>query len=122
MADQSNIILAIRGLCELFALHSKERTTLDEILRVSLDKSCWQSAHKLFQRIRDKNLKALKANDVLLQAQYSFEESCAKSLYNLSGASAPFDVDSPYRIVPRAFAVARAMGVSDDEVVRIIAG
>lgn len=122
MTDRSNIVLSIRGLCELFAPYSKDRASLDEIVMVTLDKSCWQSSNHQFQKIRAKNLKAIKANDFLLEAQYSFEESCVKSLYNLSRSSAPFDVDSPFEVVPKAFAFARLIGVSDAEVVRIIAG
>ena len=34
--------------------------------------------------------------DQVLEAQYLFEEACAKALFNLSYPSAPFDPDSPY--------------------------
>jgi len=122
MNQRANIILAIRGLCELFASRSEDRTTLDEIVRMSSDRARWKAAHDLFQRIRAKNLKMSKRNDARMEAQYGFEEVCAKTLYNLSGESAPFDPDSPYWIIPNAFTFARRVGIDDSEVIRIIAG
>jgi hypothetical protein len=42
MTERINIILAIRELCELFAPHTEDRTTLDEIVAISLDRSRWK--------------------------------------------------------------------------------
>jgi hypothetical protein len=81
----------------------------------------WKQAHRLFDRIRAKTLKAERAGDRTLICQYLFEEICAKTLYNLSGESAPYDADSPYWVVPNAVALARTKGVPDAEVVGIIA-
>jgi hypothetical protein len=122
MTERINIIVAIRGLCGLFASHTNDRATLDEIVDVSLDRTRWRSAHDLFQRIRAKNLRACERGDVRLEAQYRFEEVCAKSLYNLSKEPAPFDVDSPYWIVPNAIGFARTAGIDDAAIIRIIAG
>jgi hypothetical protein len=58
----------------------------------------------------------------LLEAQLRFEEICGKTLYNLGGQSVPFDADSPYWVVPNARKLARALGVGDSEVTRIVAG
>jgi len=49
-----------------------------------------------------------------------FEEICAKTLYNLSGAPAPFDPDSPYWIVPNAFALARRVGIEPAEILAVV--
>jgi hypothetical protein len=57
----------------------------------------------------------------MLEAQYQFEEFCAKTVYNLSGESAPFDADSPYWIVPSAFRLARMLQIDDQEILQIIA-
>jgi hypothetical protein len=121
MAERINIILAIRGLCEVFVPHTQDRGTLDEIVAISLDRSRWRTAHDLFQRIRAKNLKATKKGDARLEAQYRFEEVCAKSLYNLSNEPAPFDADSPYWIIPNAIGFARRAGINDAEIIRIVA-
>lgn len=122
MTERINIILAIRGLCELFGPHTEDRVTLDEIVDISLDRSRWRVAHDLFQRIRAKNLKASKRGDVRLEAQYTFEEVCAKSIYNLSKEPAPFDADCPYWIIPNAIGFARKAGINDSEIIRIVAG
>ena len=55
-----------------------------------------------------------------LEAQYIFEEVCAKTLYNLANAAAPFDADSPYWIVPNAIALARLLNIDDAEVLRVV--
>lgn len=122
MTERVNIILAIRALCGLFALHTDDHATMDQIVEISLDRSRWKAAHHLFQRIRDKTLKASKRGDARLVAQYRFEEVCAKSLYNLSREPAPFDADSPYWIIPNAIGFARMAGISDAEIIGIIAG
>jgi len=121
MAERMNVILAIRALCELCALHTEDRTTLDEIVLMSLDRSRWSAAHDLFQRIRAKNLRASRRGDARLEAQYCFEEACAKSLYNLSRAPAPFDADAPYWIIPNAISFARQVGLNDADIVHVIA-
>jgi hypothetical protein len=84
--------------------------------------SQWTKGHDLFDRIRRKTLVAERNADARGLAQYLFEEVCAKTLYNLAGASAPFDPDSPYWIVPNAFALARRLGFPDSDVVSIVAG
>lgn len=122
MTERINIVLAIRGLCDLFASHTEDRATLHEIVAISSDRSRWKAAHGLFQRIREKNLQASKQGDARLEAQYRFEEACAKSIYNLSKEPAPFDPDSPYWIIPNAIAFARQVGIDDASVVRIVAG
>ena len=65
-------------------------------------------------------MKAERKGNANEAAQYRFEEICAKTLYNLSGASAPFDSDSPYWIVPNAIAFARRVGIPDAEVLACV--
>jgi hypothetical protein len=83
------------------------------------DDQKWRYAHALFSRIRDKTLYADEAKDRLLQHQYSFEEICAKTLFNMSGHIRgeefpyPFDDDSPFCVIPIAVAFACALGVTD---------
>jgi hypothetical protein len=83
------------------------------------DDDTWRYGHELFSRIRDKTIKADTVKDKLLQHQYSFEELCAKTLYNMSGHIKggefpyPFDDDSPFWVIPLAVGFARALGVAD---------
>jgi hypothetical protein len=118
--NQGGIIVRMQSLLDFFAEYCAERTTMDELRQLLPVRDRWQRAHDLFQRIRRKNLDAHLRGDQLLESQYLFEEVCAKTIYNLSGHSAPFDADSPYWIVPNAFALARTLQIDDREVLRII--
>ena len=87
---------------------------------MSADRAFWRKAHDLFDRVRDKHLKAARRNNALLMAQYQFEEACAKTLYNFSGELAPFDSDSPYWIVPTALNLAHEMKIGELDIVEIV--
>ena len=65
-------------------------------LPLALVEGARPEAHALFRSIRTKTLEAERTKDAVLTAQYLFEEICAKTLYNMSISSAPFDPDSPY--------------------------
>jgi len=75
-----NIVAAMIDLIDLFARHCSERSTLDELQQMLPHHLTWQKAHGLFDRIRGKNLTAAKQENLLLVAQYRFEEACAKTL------------------------------------------
>ena len=118
--EGKTITEAIKNLTALFAAHTADRSTLDEISSMTDDRSRWNQAHDLFQRIRQKSSRAAQLGDAKLEVQFGFEEACAKTLYNLAGRSAPFDPDSPYWVVPNALATARHYGVAESEVLRAI--
>jgi hypothetical protein len=88
---------------------------------MAADRGRWPKAHALFDKIRQKTLRVDRERNSALGRQYMFEEICAKTLYNLSGAPAPFDPDSPYWVVPNALALARAIGIGDGPVLRVVA-
>ncbi|MDH5233025.1 MAG: hypothetical protein OEY38_23475, partial [Gammaproteobacteria bacterium] len=67
------------------------------------------------------NLKAIKQGDKAKECQYCFEEVIAKTLYNITRSSAPFDPDSPYWVIKNALALAKVVGVPIEEVVNIVA-
>ena len=116
------IVSDMRALVRYFARHCTERTTLDELAVMLDDDDLWPDAHDLHTRIRDKTIVAERSGNARDTAQYLFEEICAKTLYNLSHESAPFDPDSPYWIVPNAIALARALDVDESNVVTIVTG
>jgi hypothetical protein len=111
--------MAIQEMVRFFLPRCSDQSTLHELDNMASDDRKWRHAHGLFSRIRDKTLRADAAKDVLLQHQYSFEEICAKTLYNMSGHAPggewpyPFDDDSPFWVVPIAVGFARALEVSD---------
>ena len=117
----TRIVSDMRHLIDLFASQCRERGTMDELVRVLDDHTRWPAGHDLFTRIRIKNLGTARTGDRLLAAQYGFEEVCAKTIYNLSNPPAPFDADTPYWIVPNAFALARALQVDQARVLAIVA-
>lgn len=116
-----DIIRGIRELCEFFAERCEDRTNLDELAKAIADRSKWPKGRHLFDVARSKSAKKARGNPKL-EAQFLFEEICGKTLYNLSGQSAPFDADSAYWVVPNALKLARQLGVPESEISRIVAG
>ena len=114
------IIDAMKHLFLIFAEKSTDRSTLDELYQMSNDKDSWHRAHDLFQRIRRKNLEAVSRKDAKLEAQYSFEEACAKTIHNLFRSNAPFDPDSPYWIIPNALVTARLFGIEERTIISAV--
>jgi hypothetical protein len=104
---------AIQEMVRFFLPLCSDQSTLRELDILASDHREWRRAHTLFSRIRAKGLKAEATKDRLLQLQYSFEEICAKTLFNMSGEPAPFDNDSPFWVVPMAVGLARALEVED---------
>ena len=107
-------------LLDLLAPHCTDRETIDWLRTAVADRGKWDKAQGVFNHIRSKYLKAERSGKSVPLAQYRFEESCAKTLYNLSGASAPFDADSPYWVIPNAIAFARRIGVNEQEILACI--
>jgi hypothetical protein len=112
---------AMMRLVALFAPLCADRRTMDELARMLTDEDQWTRGHDLFDRIRWKNLDAIRDGNDTLAAQYSFEEICAKALFNLTDTNAPFDEDSPYWIIPCALQLARALRIDDSRVLDIVA-
>jgi hypothetical protein len=110
---------AIQEMVRFFIPRCADQTTMRELDAMASDDEKWRYAHALFSRIRDKTIRADEAKDRLLQHQYSFEEICAKTLFNMSGHIPgkefpyPFDDDSPFWVIPIAVAFARALDVED---------
>jgi hypothetical protein len=116
-----DIARAVRELCELFADRCADRALLDELAQVAADRPHWHKGRALFDLARSKTLNESRGN-AKLESQFLFEEICGKTLYNLSGHSAPFDADSPYWVVPNALRLARQLGAEEREITRIVAG
>ena len=108
--------VAISSLVELFLDHCSDKDTLKEIALMADDPHLWPEGHKLFQRIRQKTLNEEKIGNRQAISQYLFEESCAKTLYNLSGEPAPFDADSSEWVIQNAKSLARHFGLQDADI------
>lgn len=99
-------------MLQTFEDRCEDTETLERLIATASDRTRWSQAKKLFEDIRQKTLAAGKRNDVLAEAQYAFEEICAKTLYNLSHPSAPFDADSAFWVVPLAVDLGRRLGLA----------
>ncbi len=107
----TDIITAMLEMLGVFEGLCQDRDTLRRLIETASDRGKWETAHALFQDIRQKRLQAEKRHNKALKAQYSFEEICAKTLYNLSNSPAPFDSDSPFWVLPLGIALGREMGI-----------
>jgi hypothetical protein len=108
----TDIITAMRGLFDVFEPLCENKQGLQALSAIASNRGRWRDAHKLFQGIRQQTLAAEKKGDELRLAQYAFEEICAKTLYNLSGAPAPFDPDSAFWVIPLATQFGAKLGLT----------
>jgi hypothetical protein len=120
MPYMDSMPIQMKHLVETFSDHAQDRSTLDELHRMIGDKSSWGKAHDLFSSIRRKTLNAIQRKDNRAAYQYSFEEICAKTIYNLTDTVAPFDVDSPYWVVPHALKLAQEFGIDESTITKIV--
>ena len=86
------------------------------MLAIANSPARWREAHAQFSVIRARNLAATEQRNHALECQYCFEEVIAKTVYNSSGESAPFDADSPRWILKNALYLAEALGINESDV------
>jgi hypothetical protein len=110
-----DIIGAMLAPLTFFEARCEDKETLRKLITLANDGSRRKlaHAHALFTEIRMKNLAAEKRGDELAVVQYSFEEICAKTLYNIANQPAPFDPDSPFWVLPRAVKLGQMLGITD---------
>jgi hypothetical protein len=116
-----NIVNDIKLLLDLF---EKEVPDIDSnrlVRKFCDDKARWYDAHGLFKTLRDRNLKAIKQCNKAKECQYCFEEVVAKTLYNLTRSSAPFDPDAPYWVLKNAFVLAESLNMPPEKIIELIA-
>jgi hypothetical protein len=109
----SDIIIIMRDLLALFESRCTDKITLRKLGELTTERERWPEAHALFREIRHKTLAAEKQRNEFELAQYAFEEICAKTLFNLSYPTAPFDADSAFWVLPLAVQLGRKLGISD---------
>lgn len=113
MSSEAFVANAIGEMVDYFLPHCDDTKTLVELKTMASDRTRWRLGHGLFDRIRNKMLKADRKSDLRLQHQYLFEEICAKTLFNLCGSPAPFDDDSPFWVIPIALQFAAYLRLDD---------
>jgi len=90
------------------------------VQELALTQDKWSAGHKLFDVVRNRLLVAMDANDRVKCAQYSFEESCLKTMYNESYPDDPFDSVSPFFVPIEAIHLARVLGTPLDNVLAVL--
>lgn len=103
----------IEEMLAFFMQHCEDKGTLSELFLMSRDAETWNQGHELHGRIREKRQNAERSGNRQGQSQYTFEEYCAKTFYNLSDAMVPFAEETPFWIIPQGFRLARLLGVDD---------
>ena len=121
MNYQGRIITVLAEFLRLFADTCDETDILEDLLRfASGPKAMWTQGRRCFEEARSRIRRARREKDALRMIQCDFEEMCAKTLYNLSGGTAPYDCDSPFWIVPNALALAKALGIGEESIIVIL--
>jgi negative regulator of replication initiation len=115
------MIEEIKLLLDLFESKAPDTRSNRQVWKCCDQRHQWTKAHSLFTSIRQKNLAAHDHNDMRREVQYSFEEVVAKSLFNMTGPSAPFDPDTPYWVIKNALSLAKALKIPSAQVLEIVA-
>jgi hypothetical protein len=110
----------VLALLEMFKGRVPDPETHGWVTALVEDPNRWPEGHEIFDRVRRRNLEAIGQSDYVRECQYCFEEVCLKSFYNESNVPDPFDSDSPYWIIKNAIPLARALGVSDRDVLLVV--
>jgi len=119
MNYSSAILEVIGDLLAIFINRCENKTNLNKLKLILENKGSWQKAYDLFDEMRSKNKETLSLDKKL---QIQFEESCAKTIFNLSGPQAPFDPDSPFWVIPKAIALANLLRIEEINEIIIKAG
>lgn len=115
------IIEEMKELLDLFEEFVPDKESNRLVWRFCDEKHKWINAHGLHSTLRDRNLKAIKQRNKAKECQYCFEEVIAKTLFNLTRSSAPFDPDLPYWVLKNALVLAKEVGVPVESVVDVVA-
>jgi hypothetical protein len=106
-------------LLVFFRPHCRDVETIDELRMLLHEPRDWVKAHYLSTRIRAKAITAVKQGDLKGEMQFSFEETCAKTLHNLTDSKKYFESDTPYWIIPLALKLAKVLEIDEHQIVEI---
>ena len=114
------LIEEIELLLDLFVEHVPDKESNRLVRKFCSEKHRWPKAHGLHSTIRDRTIAASRMGNKIAESQYCFEEVVAKTLFNITKSSAPFDPDSPYWVIKNALRLAKALGIPHEKVVEIV--
>jgi hypothetical protein len=106
--EQARRAVAVLDLCKR---RCRPVPAVDRVCELGRAPGRWTEGHVAFDDVRHLNLLAERVpTDAAYKALLDLAESTAKTIYNASGAPAPFDHHAPWRIPERALAFVRALG------------
>lgn len=117
---ERNMGRTIAGLLGLFRERMPDAETVVRVAELAAHPERWSAAHAMFRVIRRRSLDDA-SGDQLRGLQYGFEELCCKALYNATSPRDSFDPSSPFSVAGAALRLARAVGVSVEEVAAVLA-
>ena len=111
----NNTARLIRQLIYMVEDHVSDNSSMTELLDCLEDNEFGtQRSRNIFSTIRAKSLKAERLDDNDLRVQRSFEEACAKTIYNLGRPTGAYDPDAQFWIIPLAFQLAKQLDLPED--------
>jgi hypothetical protein len=111
----------ILGLLDLFQDRVPDSETHAWLRELAASRANWGRGQHVFGLVRGRSAKSRAGENDARTLQYYFEEACLKSLYNVTGPSAPFDPESPYFIIKRAMMLANVLGIPIEDVAAVVA-
>jgi hypothetical protein len=106
--EQARRAVAVLDLCKG---RWRPVPAIDRVSELGKVPARWAEGHAAFDDVRLLTLLAERVpTDAAYRALLNLAESTAKTIYNASGAPAPFDYHAPWRLPERALAFVRALG------------
>lgn len=107
---------SIAELLHLFAPHVDDKESNSRVLELVSNQTLWRAGHVVFDEVRRRRLVATKQENLKLEYQYYFEESCCQALYNAIEPPDPFDPSSAFYVAPSAISFAKFIELQMDDV------
>ena len=108
-------------LLQLFQSRMPDTESSQRTLELARTPEKWTAAHSYFDIVRSRYLAANTPAHRTRAAQYCFEETCLKTLYNATEPSDPFDSSSAFFVAPVAIGLARVVGFPVEAVAAVLA-
>lgn len=105
----------------MFEDHVTDKSSMVEIKDCLEDQEFGtKRSRNIFDTVRSKTLKAERLGREDLLVQWSFEEACAKAMFNFGRPAAAYDPDAQFWVVPYAFRLAKQLELPTDRLIDLV--